>query len=304
MKWIAATALLVFAGQAVAAPPQRIMSLKICTDELLLDLVPPSRIASVTFLSRETASLKVWPQGAAVPVNHGTAEEILSTKPDLILTDPYMAPALRPILAKSGAKVLEVPPAENFAQIRAVVRQVAASCSRARRRVAGCRWRSARCKPSSASRRPRPSAFAAAAIPKQPSGWRDGNAGTDWLPPHLQDLLPSVPLLARARGHLRMLQGQGARQVMANITEDETLLLLTLLSYGGAASTTHLREALCLSSSRIWHLALGLEEHGAVIHPRYGRYSLTEKGRIACALVMHKRPDLAVTFFDGVELAA
>lgn len=132
MKWIAAAALLMFAGQAAAAPPQRIMSLKICTDELLLDLFPPSsgktsRIASVTFLSRERASLKVWPQGASVPVNHGTAEEILSTKPDLILTDPYLAPALRPILAKSGARVLEVPPAENFAQIRAVVRQVAAA---------------------------------------------------------------------------------------------------------------------------------------------------------------------------------
>ena len=110
---------------AAAAPPQRIMSLKVCTDELLLDLAPPSRIASITFLSREKASLKVWPQGARIPVSHGTAEEILSTKPDLILTDPFMAPALRPILAKSGAKIVEVPPAENFAQIRDTVRLVA-----------------------------------------------------------------------------------------------------------------------------------------------------------------------------------
>jgi iron complex transport system substrate-binding protein len=126
MKWLAAAAFLVFAGQAAAAaPPQHIMSLKICTDELLLDLVPASRIASVTFLSREKASLKVWPQGAAVPVNHNTAEEILATKPDLILTDPFMAPSIRPILAKSGAKIVEVPPAESFDQIRDVVRLVA-----------------------------------------------------------------------------------------------------------------------------------------------------------------------------------
>lgn len=134
MKWLAAAALLVFAGQAAAAPHSNpgalpraghIMSLKVCTDELLLDLVPPSRIASVTFLSREKASLKVWPQGARVPVNHNTAEEILATKPDLILTDPFMAPSMRPILAKSGAKILEVPPAETFDQIRQVVRLVA-----------------------------------------------------------------------------------------------------------------------------------------------------------------------------------
>lgn len=121
----AATILLLLAAPAAAAPPQRIMSLKVCTDELLLDLVPPSRIASVTFLSREKASLKVWPISARLPVNHGTAEEILSTRPDLILTDPFIAPALRPILAKSGARIVEVPPAENFAQIRDAVRLVA-----------------------------------------------------------------------------------------------------------------------------------------------------------------------------------
>jgi iron complex transport system substrate-binding protein len=121
----AAAVLLLVVGQAAAASPQRIMSLKICTDELLLDLVPPSRIASVTFLSREKAALKVWPQAADIAVNHGTAEEILSTRPDLILTDPFMAPSLRPLLAKSGARILEVPPAESFEQIRAVTRLVA-----------------------------------------------------------------------------------------------------------------------------------------------------------------------------------
>lgn len=121
----AAAALLLVPGQVAAAPPQRIMSLKICTDALLLDLVPPSRIASVTFLSREPAALRMWPQGAHVPVNHGTAEEILAAHPDLILTDPFTAPGLRPLLARSGAKILEVPPADNFEQIRAVTRMVA-----------------------------------------------------------------------------------------------------------------------------------------------------------------------------------
>src|SRR5438445_658538 len=121
---LAAAVLLLLPGQAVAAP-QRIMSLKICTDELLLDLVPASRIASVTFLSREAAGLKYWPQAANIPINHGSAEEILSTRPDLILTDPFMAPSLRPLLAKTGAKIIEVPPAENFEQIRAVTRLVA-----------------------------------------------------------------------------------------------------------------------------------------------------------------------------------
>src|SRR6185369_17174192 len=121
----AAAFLLLSLEQTAAAPPQHIMSLKICTDELLLDLVPPSRIASITFLSREKAGLKFWPQAAIIPINHGSAEEILSLHPDLILTDPFMAPSLRPLLAKTGAKVIEVPPAENFDQIRNVTRMVA-----------------------------------------------------------------------------------------------------------------------------------------------------------------------------------
>lgn len=120
----AAAVLLCLTGPAAAAP-QRIMSLKVCTDELLLDLVAPSRIASITFLSREKASLRQWPQAAAIPVNHGTVEEILETRPDLILTDPFIAPSLRPMLAKTGARILEVPPAENFDQIRATTRLVA-----------------------------------------------------------------------------------------------------------------------------------------------------------------------------------
>jgi iron complex transport system substrate-binding protein len=87
---IAAAVLLLSVGQAAASPsgfPGRIMSLKVCTDELLLDLVAPSRIVSITFLSHEAASLKVWPQAARIAVNHNTAEEVLAVHPDLILTD-------------------------------------------------------------------------------------------------------------------------------------------------------------------------------------------------------------------------
>ena len=121
----AAVFLFLLTGQGMAAPPPtRIMSLKICTDELLMDLVPPSRIASLTFLSQEKAALKLWPEAAQIPVNHNSAEEVLVTRPDLILTDSFTTPQMRRLLARSGARVVEVPPAENFEQIRAVTRLV------------------------------------------------------------------------------------------------------------------------------------------------------------------------------------
>jgi iron complex transport system substrate-binding protein len=121
----AALLLLLMTGQGMAAPaPHRIMSLKICTDELLMDLAPPSRIASVTFLSREKAALKLWPKAVHIRVNHNSPEEVMATRPDLVLTDSFTSPQMRTLLARSGARVVEVPPAENFAQIRSVTRLV------------------------------------------------------------------------------------------------------------------------------------------------------------------------------------
>ena len=125
----AAILLLLSVEQGIAAPrsvikPGRIMSLKICTDELLMELVPPSRIASVTFLSQESAALKLWPEAARIAVNHNSAEEVLATRPGLILTDSFTSPQMRKLLSQSGARVVEVPPAENFDQIRAVTRLV------------------------------------------------------------------------------------------------------------------------------------------------------------------------------------
>jgi iron complex transport system substrate-binding protein len=121
----AAIVLLALCGPAIAAPPQRIMSLTICTDELLMDLAAPGQIASLSYLSREKAALKLWPQAAFLPVNHNTAEEVLAQKPDLVLTLPYASTALRALLEKSGIPILEIPQAQNFDQIRAATHQVA-----------------------------------------------------------------------------------------------------------------------------------------------------------------------------------
>lgn len=125
----AAIILLLMMGQGMSAPPvlnspRHIMSLTVCTDELLMDLAPPSRISSISYLSREKAALKLWPEAARLPVNHNTAEEILAAKPDLVITLVYASTDLRALLEKSGIRFLEVPQAENFAQIRSVTRMV------------------------------------------------------------------------------------------------------------------------------------------------------------------------------------
>jgi len=105
--------------------PQRIMSLNVCTDQLLLALAPERRIASLTFMAREPVPLRMWPQAARIPVNRGSAEEVLAARPDMVLTGPFIPALTRQMLERSGARIVAVPLAEDFTQIAAVTRAVA-----------------------------------------------------------------------------------------------------------------------------------------------------------------------------------
>jgi iron complex transport system substrate-binding protein len=127
----AALTLLCLNSATAADPgPQHVMSLSMCTDDLLLELLPPERIASVTYYSRDPSNSYQWPQAAKVRVNWGTVEEVLAQKPDLVLAGTYTTPAARSLLKKLGWPLLEVAPAADFEQIRAVTRQVAHALKR------------------------------------------------------------------------------------------------------------------------------------------------------------------------------
>ena len=81
---MAALALTLAVSNAVAYP-HHVMSLSMCTDDLLLELLPPDRIASVTYYSRLPSNSYQWPQAAKVAINWGSVEEVLAQKPDLVL---------------------------------------------------------------------------------------------------------------------------------------------------------------------------------------------------------------------------
>ena len=124
--WLSAAMATVLCGSAASAQtPRHVMSLSMCTDALLLELLPPSRIASITFLSKDPSNSFLWPQAAKVPINYGSAEEVLAEKPDFVLSGTYTTPATRVLIKKVGIPLLEVPAANNFAEIRAITRNVA-----------------------------------------------------------------------------------------------------------------------------------------------------------------------------------
>lgn len=103
------------------------MSLSMCNDLLLLQLVPRHRIASITWLAHDAAASVMPGADAGVTVNHGHAEEILRDRPDLVLASPWSSPILRRVAAGTGARVIDVADADSFASIRTVTRQVGAA---------------------------------------------------------------------------------------------------------------------------------------------------------------------------------
>jgi iron complex transport system substrate-binding protein len=100
------------------------MSLNVCTDLLLLQIAPKSRIASVTFMAPEGAAALFPGRAAGIPLNHGRAEDVINAKPDLILDSGLGAPLTRTMAKRVGARVVEVKNADSFADIRDIVRQV------------------------------------------------------------------------------------------------------------------------------------------------------------------------------------
>ncbi len=125
---------LLYAAAAGAAPaPQRIVSLNLCTDRLLLALVAPRRIASLTWLARSEADPQERAVAARLPQNHGSAEEVLAAHPDLVLAGRYTTATTRSLLERVGVPVIEVDAARDWAGIRRVTRQVAAAVGEQRR---------------------------------------------------------------------------------------------------------------------------------------------------------------------------
>lgn len=101
------------------------MSLNVCTDLLLLQLVPRERIASISFVGHEAAPAALGRAAVrGVASNRGQAEDVVRDRPDLILAGALSTPVAKRLARRTGVRVVEVAPAGSFAQIRSALRQI------------------------------------------------------------------------------------------------------------------------------------------------------------------------------------
>lgn len=112
---------------AAGAAPQRIASLNLVSDIVLLDLVPAERIAALSTLAGRAELSPVAEHARALPCTRPDAEAVLALQPDLVIGARWGQGATLDLLRRLGIPVHEVPLAESYGEIEALVRGLAAA---------------------------------------------------------------------------------------------------------------------------------------------------------------------------------
>lgn len=111
-------------GVAAAEPPERVVSINLCTDELALLLAAPGQLVSVSWLSHDPRVSALAERARAVPANRGQAEEVVLLEPDLVLAGRYTTRRTVALLRRLGFRVATFGPVTSLEDIRARVRRM------------------------------------------------------------------------------------------------------------------------------------------------------------------------------------
>jgi len=113
-------------GNAALAAGPRIVSMNICTDQMLLAIADPDQIMGLSRFSRDIRQ-GLLPKGAAnFPRLSGGAEDILLLKPDVIVASAFDKRATREILKANGLNLVEFPVPRSLADVRDQIREMGA----------------------------------------------------------------------------------------------------------------------------------------------------------------------------------
>ncbi len=118
---------------AEATGPSRIVSINLCTDQLLLMLAAPGQFISISHLARDPESSFMATAAEIHPVNHARLEELLTLKPDLVLAGAYTEPKLLNSLRRFAITVEQFPLTSTLIGIEADIRRMAGLLGQAQR---------------------------------------------------------------------------------------------------------------------------------------------------------------------------
>lgn len=99
--------------------PQKIVSLSISTDEILLVLVGPEHIAALTHLADDNGVSNIVEQAQAVPKRvKANAESVIALQPDLVIIPDWLPAALSQTLRDAGIPVFVYKTATTIDEVK------------------------------------------------------------------------------------------------------------------------------------------------------------------------------------------
>ncbi len=113
-----------------SAPPARVVSINLCTDQLAMLLAAPGQLISVSNLASDPLSSSMPAEAAAYVPNRGGAEQVFLLKPDLVLAGTYTSRATVGLLQGLGVRVVQVAPVTSLEGVSDQIREVAAALGR------------------------------------------------------------------------------------------------------------------------------------------------------------------------------
>ncbi len=109
--------------------PQRIVTLSMSTDEIVLGLVKTDRLAAVSYLLDDPTCSNITALAQKIPtkIKNPSAEEIFAMNPDVVIVPNWNNIAIVDNLRDLGLKVVVVPGAENIVEVKQSIQLIANS---------------------------------------------------------------------------------------------------------------------------------------------------------------------------------
>jgi iron complex transport system substrate-binding protein len=101
-------ACLLAGASAHAQPPQRVVTVNLCLDQVALRLAAPGQLVGLSYLSHDPRISVMAERARAIPAVRAKVETILEQRPDLVIFDRDAHANLKRLVKIAGVPILEV----------------------------------------------------------------------------------------------------------------------------------------------------------------------------------------------------
>lgn len=121
---------LLLARVSAGAELPSVASINLCTDQLVLSVADPGQIRSLSWLSADPEESMLSDRASDYPLNYGSAEELMTIGPDVVIAGSQTSPFTRSLLRRLGSTIVEIDPAASLADIERNLRAVGEAIGR------------------------------------------------------------------------------------------------------------------------------------------------------------------------------